>query len=111
MRSPRRSLGHMSTTVPGLDVDLDLITDICRRYGVVRLDVFGSASRGELTDASDIDVLYELAPGTRLGWAIEDLARELTDALGRPVDLVSRRYLHHRLRDHVLSEAAPLYAA
>lgn len=101
----------MSTVLPGIDVDLDLLTDICRRYGVARLDVFGSASRGELTDASDIDVLYELVPETRLGWAIEDLARELSEALGRPVDLVSRRYLHRRLRDHVLAEAAPLYAA
>lgn len=108
---PSRSLGSMSTVLPGIDVDLDLLADICRRYGVARLDVFGSAGRGELTDASDIDVLYELAPDTRLGWAIEDLARELTEALGRPVDLVSRRYLHRRLRDHVLAEAAPLYAA
>jgi len=101
----------MSTVLPGIDVDLDLLGDICRRYGVARLDVFGSASRGELTDTSDIDVLYELAPDTRLGWEIEDLAQELTGVLGRPVDLVSRRYLHRRLRDHVLAEAAPLYAA
>lgn len=101
----------MSTVLPGIDVDLDILADICRRYGVSRLDVFGSASRGELTHSSDIDVLYELAPETRLGWAIEALASELTAALGRPVDLVSRRYLHRRLRDHILAEAAPLYAA
>lgn len=101
----------MSTVLPGIDVDLELLADICRRYGVARLDVFGSARRGELIETSDIDLLYELAPDTRLGWAIEDLASELTDALGRPVDLVSRRYLHRRLRDHVLAEAAPLYAA
>lgn len=99
------------STLPGIDVDLDGLADICRRYGVVRLDVFGSASRGEMTDASDIDVLYDLAPDARLGWAIDDLAPELTEALGRPVDLVSRRYLNPRLRDHVLAEAAPLYAA
>lgn len=101
----------MSTVLPGVDVDLDVLADICRRYGVARLDVFGSAIRGEPTDTSDIDILYELAPETRLGWAIEDLAKELTAALGRPVDLVSRRYLHRRIRDHVLAEAAPLYAA
>ena len=101
----------MSTILPGVDVALELIADICHRYGVTRLDLFGSASRGELTDSSDIDVLYELAPGARLGWAIEDLAQELTEAFGRTVDLVPRRYLHHRLRDQVLTEAAPLYAA
>lgn len=108
---PTPSLESVSAIPPGIDIDLDLVADICRRYGVSRLDVFGSASRGEMTDASDIDVLYELAPETQLGWAIEDLARELTDALGRPVDFVSRRYLHRRLRDHVLAEATPLYDA
>ena len=101
----------MSTVLPGIDVDLDLLADICRRYGVARLDVFGSASRGEMSDTSDIDVLYELEPGTRLGWDIEDLASELTGALGRRVDLVSRRNLNRRLRDIVIAQATPLYAA
>ena len=101
----------MSTVLPGIDVDLDLLADICRRYCVARLDVFGSAIRGEMLDTSDIDVLYELEPGTRLGWDIEDLASELTGALGRRVDLVSRRYLNRRLRDIVIAQATPLYAA
>lgn len=101
----------MTTTLPGIALDLDALAEICRRYGVVRLEVFGSASRGELTESSDIDLLYDLAPDTRLGWAIEDLAQDLSDLLGRPVDLVSRQYLHHRLRDHVLAEATLLYAA
>lgn len=39
---------------------------------------------------SDIDLLHQLAPGARLGWAIEDLAVELEALLGRPVDLVAR---------------------
>ena len=60
---------------------------------------------------SDIDLLYTLAPGARLGWEIEDLASELAAVLGRRVDLVSRRALNARLRDHVLREARPFYAA
>lgn len=95
----------------GLDVDLDRIAEICRRYGVARLEVFGSVGRGEERPDSDVDVLYELAPGARLGWEIEDLTDELSEVLGRPVDLVSRRALHERLREAVLAEARLLYAA
>jgi hypothetical protein len=98
-------------TVPGLEVDIDRIAEICRRYGVARLDVFGSVSRGEAAPDSDIDVLYDLAPGARLGWHIEALADELSGVFGRGVDLVSRNALHERLRASVLAEARVLYAA
>lgn len=97
--------------VPGLEVDIDRISEICGRYGIARLDVFGSVSRGEAAPGSDVDVLYELAPGARLGWDIETLADELAAVLGRPVDLVSRKALHERLRASVLAEARVLYAA
>lgn len=102
----------MSTvSVPGVVVDFDQLRDVCSRYGVSRLEVFGSVSRGEATPGSDVDVLYELKPGARLGWDIEELADELAVLLGRPVDLVSRNSLHVRLREKVLSEARLLYAA
>lgn len=91
--------------------DLDRLREVCERYGVARLDVFGSISRDDAQPDSDVDLLYSLAPNTRLGWGIEDLARELSTILGRPVDLVSRRALNERLRDHVLAEAQTLYAA
>lgn len=94
-----------------LRVDPDRLAEICRRYGVARLEVFGSAGRGLPAPTSDIDVLYELLPGHRLGWDIESLADELTALLGRPVDLVSRRALHEQLRDAVLADAQLIYAA
>ncbi|MGH9235613.1 MAG: nucleotidyltransferase family protein [Acidimicrobiales bacterium] len=94
----------------GLEVDVDRIAEICQRYGVARLEVFGSVGRGDERPDSDVDVLYELAPGARLGWEIEDLTDELSEVLGRPVDLVSRRALHERLREAVLAEARLLYA-
>ena len=73
--------------------------------------MFGSVARGEAQPSSDIDVLYALRPGRRLGWEIEQLADDLAEVFGRPVDLVSRRALHSKLREHVLAEARPLYAA
>lgn len=98
-------------TFPGLDVDAAKLRDLCARYGVSRLEVFGSVGRGEASSESDIDILYELAPGARLGWNIETLAADLSVLLGRRVDLISRKALHERLRAQVLAEARLLYAA
>ena len=98
-------------SISGIEVDLDRIAKVCERYGVARLEVFGSVSRGEERPDSDVDVLYELVPGARLGWDIENLTDELSDELGRPVDLVSRKALHERLREAVLAEASVLYGA
>ena len=89
-------------TIAGIEVDLDRLAKVCERYGVARLEVFGSISRGEERPDSDVDVLYELVPGARLGY-IENLTDELSDELGRPVDLVSRKALHERLREAVLA--------
>jgi uncharacterized protein len=41
----------------GFEVDLDRVAEICQRYGVARLDVFGSVGRGEGRPESDVDVL------------------------------------------------------
>lgn len=94
-----------------LGVDEFRLREVCHRYGVGRLLVFGSVARGSASSTSDIDVLYELEPGRQLGWEIEDLADELADVLGRPVDLVSISAVHRRLESTVLAEAQPLYAA
>jgi len=94
-----------------MPLNIERLREVCQRYGVVRLDVFGSSARGTAGPGSDIDLLYTLAPGARLGWDIEDLASDLEAVLGRPVDLVSRRALNARIRDQVLQEAQPFYAA
>ena len=55
--------------------------------------IFGSQARGTAGPGSDIDVLYTLRSGRRLGWEIEELADELTGLFGHRVDLVSLRAL------------------
>ncbi len=95
----------------GLSLDQARLAAICERYGIARLRVFGSVARGTAGPDSDIDLLYDLLPGHRLGWEIEQLNDELTQLLERPVDLVSSAALHLRLRDAVLTDAQPLYAA
>jgi predicted nucleotidyltransferase len=95
----------------GLEVDERRLAEICRRYGVVRLDLFGSALHDDFTDDSDIDLLYELRPDARLGWEIVDMQRELEELFGRKVDLVGRQSIHWYIRDDVLAEARLLHAA
>jgi len=98
-------------TVADLTVDRGLLAAICERYGIARLMIFGSVARGTDEPTSDLDILYELQPGRRLGWEIEDLADELSGLFGRRVDHVSRSALHRSLRDAVLAEAQQFYAA
>lgn len=75
-------------------------------YGVRHLSIFGSLARGKATDASDIDVLVEYEPGTRLSFfRVCDLRYRLEELLESPVDLVTMSGLRSEIRDEVLSEA------
>lgn len=85
--------------------------DVCERFGIVALSVFGSVARGDATPDSDIALLYDLGSDARLGWEIEDLVDELAEIFGRPVDLVARTALHPMLRTDVLAEAEAVYTA
>ncbi|MFH0964963.1 MAG: nucleotidyltransferase domain-containing protein [Planctomycetota bacterium] len=68
------------------------ISDLCRRYGVARLEVFGSAADDTFDpEHSDIDLLVEFLPGQDLGpWLAQyfELKRDLETLLGSSVDLV-----------------------
>jgi predicted nucleotidyltransferase len=74
---------------PLIEQHRDEIARLCRRFGVRRLEVFGSAARGVDFDPaiSDADFLvsFEAAPSLR---GISSLAQALEAVLGRPVDLV-----------------------
>jgi predicted nucleotidyltransferase len=97
--------------IAGSEVDEARLAGICDRYGIAKLEVFGSQARGTAQPDSDIDVLYTLRPGRKLGWEIEQLTDELTGLLGRKVDLISPRSLHPLLHPSVLAEARLVYTA
>ena len=98
-------------TVGGRHVDRSMLADVCERFGVVELAVFGAVVRGEEGPDSDVDLLYVAAPEARLGFALNRLEDELAALFGRRVDLVSRKALHRLIRDEVEREARTLYAA
>ena len=97
--------------ISGVEVDETRLASICDRYGIAELQIFGSQARGNARPDSDVDILYTLRPGRRLGWEIEHLADELSDLFGRHVDSVSLRSLHPLLKPAVLAEARSVYAA
>ena len=80
---------------------------LARRRGVTAVRVFGSMSRDDSTESSDVDLLVTLAPGTS-ALALGGLLLDAQDLLGRRVDVVTEASLHPALRERVLSDAVPL---
>jgi predicted nucleotidyltransferase len=58
-------------------------------------------ARGDDTDESDVDLLYVLAPDSKLDFEIVDLRDDLVEIVGRRVDLVPRSRLKWVIRDRV----------
>jgi predicted nucleotidyltransferase len=93
-------------------VDGASLAEVCRRYGVKELSLFGSAVRGEMGPESDIDIMVEFEPGVRIGlFRFESLVEELETLAGRRVDLVTKRGLKPWVRPQVLKDARVVYAA
>lgn len=88
------------------------IARVCRKHGVRKLSVFGSASRHGLRDESDFDLIVEFEPGAEIG-LIEfgQLQRELETVVGRQVDLVPAKGLKPFVKETVLQDLELVYAA
>ncbi len=100
------------TIAPGLDIPEAKVAEICRRHHVRELSLSASAARGELRADSDVDMLVEYSPEARPSLLdLIAMKNELSDLLGRPVDLGVKRGLKPRFRDRILAEAHVIYAA
>ncbi len=90
-----------------LERNREAIRGAAKRYGVANPRVFGSAVRGEDTEASDLDLLVD--PGERTTLIdLGGLTEELKRLLGVEVDVVTSTGLHRRIRGKVLEEAKPV---
>lgn len=98
-------------TIRGLQIPMPEVEAYCRRHRIRRLALFGSALRDDFGPDSDVDVLCEFEPGARTGLAFFRMQRELSDLLGRRVDLNTPDDLSRYYRDDVLREARVLYDA
>ncbi len=77
--------------VPAIAEHADELGDLCRRYSVLRLDLFGSSAVGEYRPGEcDLDFLVEFLPPALTDYADSyfGLLQELEELFGQPVDLV-----------------------
>lgn len=96
----------------GVDLSPSQIGDFCKRHQIRRLSLFGSVLRPDFRQDSDVDVLVELEPGHRVGLiAFAKIERELSELIGRKVDLRTPGDLSPYFRDAVVRSAVVQYAA
>ena len=97
---------------PRMAVPKRRIAQFCRRNHIRRLALFGSVLRPDFGPDSDVDVLVEFEPGTRVGLLrLAGMEIELGELLGRKVDLNTPGFLGRHVRDRVLAEAEIQYDA
>ena len=94
-----------------IKVDKQRVEAFCSRNRIRRLALFGSVLRDDFAPDSDVDVLVEFEDGYVPGLAFFAMEQELSEILGRKVDLNTPQFLSRHFRDLVLAEAEDQYAA
>lgn len=95
-----------------IHLDRKRLAPFCRQHHIRRLCLFGSVLRDDFRPDSDVDVMVEFdadcAPGL-IGFA--GIEMELSELVGRKVDLNTPCFFSEPLRQRVLSESEVVYAA
>lgn len=100
------------TVKANLTIPTEKVAEFCQRNRIRKLSIFGSALRGDFSPDSDIDVLVEFEPDACVGLVrLAGMEIELSEILGRKVDLNTPGFLSKYFRDKVLSEAVVHYDA
>jgi predicted nucleotidyltransferase len=96
-----------------INIDKNKIAAFCKKHHIKKLSLFGSVLRNDFRPDSDVDVLIEFEPTHTTGFIhLYDIETELMLLLGgRQPDLVTPKFLNHRIRDKILREAQVQYAA
>lgn len=95
-----------------ISVDRSRIADFCQQNKIRKLAFFGSVLRDDFRPDSDVDVLIEIEPGNRVGLLrMAEMEIELSEIIGRKVDLRTAADLSRYFRDEVVSGAEVQYAA
>jgi uncharacterized protein len=95
----------------GVEIHREKLVEFCRRHGIRKLSFFGSILRDDFRPDSDVDVLVEFEPGARTGLLFFTMQDELSNILGRKVDLNTEGFLNNYFRNQILAEAEALYDA
>lgn len=93
-----------------IDLPLEDIRAFCDRHPIKRLALFGSVLREDFTQDSDVDMLVELLPDAAVGYfGLLTMQQELTDLVGRQVDLRTSQELSEQFRQDVIGRAVMVY--
>lgn len=98
----------MSKSLP-INIPREKIAEFCKRHHIRTLSLFGSVLRDDFRPDSDIDVLVEFEPEHVPGLAFFAMQDELSEILGRPVDLNTPNFLSPYIRDEVKAQALVQY--
>jgi uncharacterized protein len=94
-----------------IEIPKERIEAFCRRHHIRKLSLFGSVLRDDFGSDSDVDVLVEFEAGHVPGFAFFGMEEELSQILGRKVDLNTPNFLSRYFRNQVLQQAEVQYAA
>ncbi len=87
-----------------------VIAEFCRKHGIKKLAIFGSALRDDFGPDSDIDVLVEFKQGRTPGFfRLIEMEEELSQLFGRKVDLRTPDDLSRYFREEVIANAEVQY--
>jgi predicted nucleotidyltransferase len=92
-----------------IKISQEQLAGFCRRNCIRRLALFGSALRDDFRPDSDVDVLVEFEAGKTPGLNFFGMQDELSELLGRRVDLNTPGFFGPRLRPRILAEAETIY--
>ena len=82
----------MLTSKIRVEIDTERLAVICKQYNVFQLWAFGSVLRDDFNAHSDIDILVEFLPNSRITlYKFQQLREELEALFGRKVDLVDKK--------------------
>ena len=94
-----------------ISINKEKIAKFCRRNHIKRLAFFGSVLRDDFRPDSDVDILVEFEPDHVPGLAFYGMEIELSEILGRKVDLRTPADLSRYFRQEVLKSAEVQYQA
>ena len=97
-------------TTLSIDIPQEKIRKFCREHHIRQLSLFGSVLRNDFSTESDVDMLVEFVPGHTPGLAFFSLQRDLSELIGRQVDLNTANDLDPSFRRIVLDEAQVVYS-
>lgn len=100
-------MGHAA-----IAIEEQTIRDFCHKHHIRKMALFGSVLRDDFTSESDVDVLVEFEPGHTVGLiTFAGMENELSDLLGRKIDMNTFAVLSPYFREEALREARVLYVA